>query len=353
MSLYHILTIYLLSFSFLVLDFVRGRYRKYVYVSFVILLIYSAGVKDENTSSDTFNYVTAYNSAPDLSGFGDIDTFFYEPGYTFIQAVFKTITDDYTLFFLFIASCSIIIYAVIIWKESPWPFFSLFIYVSFFYFTREIIVIRYGLASAIMLIAIQKAMENKYKAFVCYSILAFMFHYTALSAILLWIVLKIPICKRMIYMEYIVCFSILCYVVGISILNIVIYMSQYLPPFFAFAINKGLKYLETESSYGIKQIIPLLPYLYVAYLLKKKSILTSYYWFLLFIITLMLQLNQAVTLARIGQMYLVVIIIYFPLLIKSLSLRNGHIMYLVTIVYCIYSFVRITFFNTGGFINVY
>ena len=68
----------------------------------------------------------------------------------------------------------------------------------------------------------------------------------------------------------------------------------------------------------------------------------------------MLQLNQAVTLARIGQMYLTVIILYIPILMKNLLLKqNVWIVYFATIIYCFYTFIRVTFFNTGGFINVY
>lgn len=355
MSLFHILTLYFLSLSFLLLDFVRGKYKLHVYVLFIVFSIFSAGIKDKNTSSDTFNYVVAYETSVDITNFFSIETFFYEPGYTFVQSVFKTFTDDPTYFFLFISFFSVGLCAILIWRYSPLPFFSLFIYISFFYFVREIIIIRYGLACSLMLFAMCELVKKKYNRFFFISVISFLFHYTALSAILFWAFFKfISSKKQIIVVETLLILSIICSVLHVSVLSLIIYVVDYLPPFFAFAINKGLRYLDFESSYGIKQILPLLLYLYIAYLEKKRGLLIKYYLIFVLVIILMLQFNQVVTLARIGQMYFTIIILYIPLLIKNLLLKhNFWMLYSVTILYCLYMFVRMTFFNSGGFINVH
>lgn len=185
--------------------------------------------------------------------------------------------------------------------------------------------------------------------------LAFRFADYTLSAILFWFFFKfLPRKKQVVFGELLLLISFICSIIHVSFLSLIIYVSDYLPPFFSYAINKGLRYLGSESSYGFKQILPLLLYLYIAYVQKRKGLFVEYYLIFLFVIILMLQLNQAVTLARIGQMYLTVIILYIPILMKNLLLKqNVWIVYFATIIYCFYTFIRVTFFNTGGFINVY
>ena len=353
MSIVSIISLYIISFILLFLDFVKCKGKGVVFGGFILILILEAGFKDEYTSSDTNNYVIAYLNAPTIDKWTNISSFFYEPGYSFFQSLFKTFfPNDPTCFFLFIATLSIICYSSIIWKHSKMPFFSLFIYISFFYLTREIIVIRYGLSSALMLVALTHFIQNNKTKFIFFSTIAFLFHYTALSVLLLLCIYIIPKRKREKTLEFVVTLSFVLYFVHITILNIIIFITPFLPDFFSYAVNKGLRYLDSESSYGIKQILPLIPYCYI---LHKRQILKGikdYYCILLFTLFLMLQLNQAVTLARIGQMYLVIIVILIPFVIKS-AYRNKYAIISYSIIYCLYTFIRTTFFNTGGFINVY
>lgn len=353
MSIVSIILLYISSFILLFLDFVKCKWKVFVFWGFVLNLILFAGFKDEYTSSDTNNYVIAYLDAPTIDNWLNINYFFYEPGYSFFQSLFKTFfPDNPTLFFLFIAMLSIISYATIIWKHSKMPFFSLFIYISFFYLTREIIVIRYGLSCAFMLVALSYYLQNYKVKFIVSSIFSFLFHYTALSVVLLLCIYIIPKEKREKTLEFIVLLSFILYIVHISFLNVIVYITPLLPDFFSYAINKGLRYLDLENSYGIKQILPLMPYCYILYKRKKYKGIKDYYCILLFIMFLMLQFNQAVTLARIGQMYLVIIVILIPFIIKSVCKRSNMII-LYTVIYCLYTFIRTTFLNSGGFINVY
>lgn len=236
----------------------------------------------------------------------------------------------------------------------PFPFF-VFIYVSFFYFVREIIIIRYGLSCAIMLYAMRGLMDCRYNRFFYLSIVAFLFHYTALSAILIWLFFRFVSYKwQRILLEIFLFFSLMGYVANVSILSVIVLVSDYLPTFLSYAVNKGVRYLDSEKAYGIKQILPLLPYLYLAYKSKKNDkIIRCGYLLMLFIIIMMLQLNQAMTLARVGQMYMTIVLIFFPLLMRKFTSINLFLIYSYTMLYCMYTFVRMTFLNSGGFINVY
>ena len=90
MSLISIISVYTISFILLILDFVKCKGKNILFWGGIFALIIIAGFKDENTSSDTYNYVLAYINAPSLDRWANIKNFFYEPGYSFLQSLFKT-----------------------------------------------------------------------------------------------------------------------------------------------------------------------------------------------------------------------------------------------------------------------
>ncbi len=71
-------------------------------------------------------------------------------------------------------------------KLAPFFFFSIVIYISNFYILHELIQIRVGVATAILMIALVPLYERKYMKFFLLVIIATFFHYSSLAALVLW-----------------------------------------------------------------------------------------------------------------------------------------------------------------------
>lgn len=355
MSAYLIISIFLVFLFCCILDFIPIRNKKYIYIINILALIIISSLKTEDTSSDTYNYVLSFHSAVDINSFFSIPIFRYEPGYVLLEIIIKSITDNVNVLFFIISIISLSLLGKIIWQYSPYPFLSIFIYVCMFYFKRDIITIRYGISCVFMLMAIVSLYNNSNKKFILWSMVSFMFHYTAFSVILFYVYyyfFENRIKDVQIVLLILFVFSIL----GITILSIIKVLPNFLPPFFAYAITKGLSHLGNEVSVGFKQIVPYLPFCLIVnklriYRIDKIKVL---YLTFLFSILMMIELNQSATFSRVNQMYLTIIVLFFPFLINYIKKKNNFlVVYSLIMVFSIYMFVRISFFNSGGFINVY
>lgn len=355
MSAYLIISIFIIFFILCSLDFTKlSDLKKYLFWSGIFFLILISSLKNNQTSSDTANYIISFNDAEPLAEFFSANNFRFEPGYTFLESFTKHTFDNYTILFFIISFISLFLLGKLIWKYSPYPFLSLFIYVSLFYFKRDIITIRYGLSCIFMLIGILELIENKNKKFYFWIILSFLFHYTALSAILFVFIYKLFKNKPKL-LELITIYAFPLSVFGITILSLIIYSQEILPPLLSYAISKGTSHLENEESAGFKQIIPYIPFCILLHILNlnRTRYIKGLYITFLFALLMMIELNQAATFSRVNQMYLTCIILFFPIMLKTIRKNsNFWILYSYIMLFCFYMFFRISFFNSGGFINV-
>lgn len=351
---------YLILFIF-VLSIITVRFSKrfennyYLYYILISILIIVAGFKTESTSHDTFNYVEHYVKHASLSNFASLEVFRYEPGYLFIEALCGEITSNPTFLFLIIALFSIYSYHYAIKKKSPLVYLSIFVYISFFYFKREIITIRYGLSCALFLLSIIAFSENENKKGYFFSLLSFMFHYTALSVIPLLFLIKNKESKTVVgKTEMFVFIAGLFSIIGVDCLSSLLYLQDICPPFISNAIAKGTNHLGEEDPAGLKQIVPYLPFIvFYHYTRTRTDLLRICHLSLLTAIFYMIELNQAASFSRIGQFFTTVLVIYIPLLYTELNTKCKAIFRLYTMTICLYTFIRISFFNSGGFINVH
>jgi hypothetical protein len=316
---------------------------------FIISLILISSLKNEETSSDTKNYIISYNKAPPISQFVLNNNYWLEPGYRIVQSLCKQFTDLPFLHFFIISVISICLYGFIIWNYSPYPFLSLFLYLSIYFLTREMIVIRYGCSSAIMLLSL--IYYSKSKIFISFliAIIASLFHYSALTYILFLILAmlfskfnKIKIMENIVFLGFV--FSIL----GFSLVNIgiILFSSGILPIYFNAALSKGMNYLE-ESSRGYKAILMYLPFIYFYKKSSKNVILKKYFFIFLFALFMMIEFTLG-TMGRIGSMYMTIIVVFLPILLSKVQRKYYQLTYIYSIVYALYMFVRISFFNAGG-----
>jgi len=348
-----ILAIFGCSLLCCTLDFIKSRYKDLIFWIVVVSLIIVSSCKDENTSFDTSYYILSFYNAPGFDDFFNLSNFRYEPGYVALERTTKIFSTEYLLLFSIVSILTLVPLAFLIKRYSPYPFLSLFIYIACFYFKRDIITIRFALSCIIMLIAIIQLSKSNYKKSLIFAFIAFLFHYTALSYILYLPLFKILYNQKIrTVMIMLLCLFALS-IIGITLFSIIEKTAKYLPGILALAVNKGISHLGNEQEAGFKQIIPYLPIL--AFIYKHNSSLLYKGLAVTFIFALlcMIEFNQSATFSRLNQMYLTVIVLLYPLLLKRINKRNFKILYTYIIIFGIYTFVRMTFFNTGGFINIY
>lgn len=177
MSAKIVLLIFFTSLLLIGLDFtkVNRKYKEYIFNVFCLFLIAFASSKTPETCYDTNNYVTLYESVPNIKNFVPY-VLGYEPGWELLCILFNALGFSYHIYFFFLAALAILIYRFVILKECKNIFIALFTYVSCFYFLNEIIVLRHGLASAFIFLEIYFLSINKRKrAFLCV-VFAFFVH---------------------------------------------------------------------------------------------------------------------------------------------------------------------------------
>lgn len=356
MSGYLIITLFLGSLIICIFDFQKSSSTKRIILfSFFIILFIISASKNYDTCFDTQNYINSFEKNNGIIGIETIGFSWYEPGYSFIETITKSYTDNYFYLFATISLISLSLLAYIIYKYSPYPFLSLFIYISFFYFKRDIITIRYGCACMFCLLGIIKLIEKNNRLSYLFFFLGFLFHYSVMS-----VICYIPFLHY--YMKHktknaellcLICF--LFSIIGITIFQFIMLAASFAPDFLSLGLNKGLAHLDDEGAGGLKQLIPYLPIIYFYNRVRiKDSFLKGLYLTLIFTIICMIELNQAASFARVNQIFLTSIILFLPnLLAKVKKSINFNYIYIYSLIISAYMFFRICFFNSGGFINTY
>lgn len=354
---------YLLSLLSLIIPKKETKFQKIAYYSIIALLTIIAGVKDKNTCDDTYNYIESFQSCSTISDIFNIDHYWFEPGYEILQTIIFTCGFSYTILFFIIALLTLSIYSYVFWKYSPNPLLSLFIFISIAFITQVVVIIRYGLATSIVLLAIMDYIQRKnMKRAVFFFALASLFHYCALTApILLLFYYYKPQLKKT-FIAVIIAFILSCF--GITIIDLCLKLTVILPDYFQYAIGKGTQYIDNQDKNTYTQFFLLLPFVWLAVKMKiipsfanqKNKDVNSYMYWLTFFVVLFLQVefNQALELARIYQMYFSSIYVMIPYLIV-VSKHKGSLHKLLCaylFIYCISRFIRFSYFNSGSFINV-
>lgn len=165
----HMLPYYLLvtiTFLFTIFDFVRSRnIRLLAYVPLCALLVVFVGFRSLGTDNDSINYEQAFDFAGGLSWtdlfLGDY-TDKMERGYLLLNKLVFTLGGNIHVVFILMALLTGLVNYALIFKNSPMPFFSVLIYVCFFYFYRDFTQIRYALSAGIGIWVIFLFINRKY-----------------------------------------------------------------------------------------------------------------------------------------------------------------------------------------------
>jgi hypothetical protein len=213
------------------------------------------------------------------------------------------------------------------------------------------IIIRYGCATSIVLLALINFSNGKILKFIFWAFVASMFHYTALTfSILFCIFLFFRKFNRTKIMEIIVFIAIPFALVGISIFRAgeLLVSMNILPSYLNYALGKGMQYIGVQNAGINKRIIFYLPIIYFYKKCETSVQLKNYYFVFLFAILMLIEFTQAIELQRIGQLFSVVILMFLPLLLLHIKKRYYRLLYSYTMIYALYMFIRVSFLSEGG-----
>lgn len=180
-------SIFIILSFFTFLDFSKDKNLKYikfilVFLVFLVLSLF-AGLRSEYVGADYFNYIRILEYAPSLDNIFDFQSFLLvhtEPFYYLLNVLIKTFFDSYYPIFLLTALLAVGINSYNYNKYSKFVILSLLIYFSHLFLYKEMIQIRAGLASAILLFSIQSLYKREKLKYFGVVIVASGFHAGAL-----------------------------------------------------------------------------------------------------------------------------------------------------------------------------
>jgi hypothetical protein len=203
--------IFLLAFGAVLPAFskIYGNREKYILFVFFVIMFMMAGFRDSEKFIDYDTYVLYYT----------VKAKYVEPSFQFISLFVHKYFNNVIALFVIYAILGVGIKIIAIRQLSGFAFFSLLIYMSYFFLLHECTQIRSGVAAGFILLCVKQIYDRNFIKFAIFAGLAVFFHAAALIVIPLW-VLKREKINRYLYAALIPA-AVLLYVLNMNILNIV------------------------------------------------------------------------------------------------------------------------------------
>lgn len=157
---------------------------KKIYMSIAtVILVLFVGFRSVDVGSDTAMYKRIFDWAVDGTSFikeyfswhsGAVEPLFYIITYGCAKIL------NFQIYLLILAIISVVPIMYIIYKYSDNAFYSLFLYISFGYFSFALSGVRQAIAIGLCMFAFDAAIENKIKKYVIILVVAVLIHKTAL-----------------------------------------------------------------------------------------------------------------------------------------------------------------------------
>lgn len=188
--------------------------------------------------TDWYSY---YNTFTNNYSIEDFKNQSFELLFSYLNLVVKSISDDYTILLIVIASIIFPLKYSTLWKYSPYPFISLLLY--YLMYLCDIFFVRETIALAIVFYSIRYIIERKLLLFFLLVGIASQFHLSSIIFIFAYPVYYYPISRKSIAIFLLVS------VLGIIMSHLIlIYLGTYLGGNFAWKIDY---YLENgKETYG-------------------------------------------------------------------------------------------------------
>ncbi len=156
----------------------------FYFLPIAIVLIIIAGLRPIGMDKDSLNYSAILSV--DISNANFLDK---EPAFWIINQINKFVfTGNKQTFFLIFAVLGVSLKLIAIRKYSLFPMLSILTYVSMYFVLHEMTQIRVGVASAIFLLAIKDIKDKKFGCYILKTLLAMMFHYSAIIMLVFYFI---------------------------------------------------------------------------------------------------------------------------------------------------------------------
>ena len=275
---------------------------------------------------DSLHYEKQYFETPLLYNLfsHNITDFKFEPGFTLLLSIFRTIFPD--TFIPFQLTLAIFINVIIFrfyYKYSVNPFLAIILYYFYYYFYFNCEILRQAIAICIFLSSWKYFIEHKWIKYYSLTVIALSFHSSAIVCILLPI-LYIPILRSWFQINYKYCILLISTIIFVVLSNTLFIEYIYQINLFSGLTDTMDSYstrIQTESSINLNNLIngflkniiyPITALLTATYYVKNKKKSTS--------VQFIIAINGILGLASVGiDMIFRLCAYFFPFIILVLS----------------------------------
>jgi len=166
--------------AILLLIIPKGNLHKYVYVAFCLALIFIAGLRPQAFDPDYEQYLKAFYNGSKKSRI--------EPTFFLISNFVKLFFNHPVFLFLIYSIIGVSLKFIGFKQITKYYLFTAFLYLCNYFLLHEMIQIRVGVASGILLLCVKPLYDRDFKRFLLFVILAISFHYSALIVLPMWFV---------------------------------------------------------------------------------------------------------------------------------------------------------------------
>ncbi|MGD6856663.1 EpsG family protein [Bacillus infantis] len=242
------------------IDLVYKKNSKIFLISICIFFAIIVASRSVNIVPDTLGYLTAYLSL-------DTFTFYtsetapsgFELGFIYLSELIKMFAGPYYfIYFLFITIINLIIIVFSLKNifETNLKYSNIFvaiaIYISYYGFYYNAIVLRAGIAISIILLAASLALKKKWLVSISLVLLAITFHQSAIIGLVILLILKLKIrfSKKKYFIIWLVIGIVLFSKIGTHfMLDIILYLLNYFPEYNVYI--RTLSFSTTLTSWNI------------------------------------------------------------------------------------------------------
>ena len=316
-----LLALFIASLLALIFNNYSNRKEKFYYYAFGVFLICVSGFRIGDEMPDFATYTAHYYNITSV-----FNIFLLEPSFVFIIKLSNLIvTNDPTVLFVIYAILGVSFKFLAIKKLSNLLFFSVFIYTSNFFILHEMIQIRVGVASALILMSLVYTYNRDRKKFLFLILSATFFHFSSIIFLFLWF-LKPNSFKKYIYIGLIP-LAYLIYFINIDLVDLIINATPLNSTKLMVYADADRKEMFEINVFGIFIITRIIIYLYFVFFSESIKRHNRYFYVLIKcygigVFTYIALSNYPEVAVRLAQTLFLSEIIIIPTLIFTFKNRN-------------------------------
>lgn len=302
-------------------------------------LVIIEGSRGIEVGIDTLNYFDIFNSVGDGNYL-----IWVEPVWNFVCfAFYNIISTNYTAFLLFVSAVTLYNFFYVLYKESPWPLLSLFIFVSLHMYMASFNIMRQYFSMSFLLLSWYFHVHNKKPQSLLTLAIAILSHFSNLFALVIYYWNKISLTKR----------NIIVFLLGSFVFGSL--MNERLLSLFTMSIFEN--FLEKDTVFRDNSVVVILMVIaqniiaiYIANNLKSE--LYENFWFKMFIFSCIV-FNATYMVAYAARFYSIFALsqlVFIPIFLQQIKRKKRLLVYSVFLLYMSAQFFRILIANGNGIV---